>query len=168
MDRMGKIKINSKKLSILVKITAIIIFITISSDITSAIFTVGKPSLFLIYVQNKALETDNYNITYEKEYTYHGDDLSHLIHVHLESDRIENLEPGKIRDTQGSIMILGPIFGEGSVTFNITSEKTDYFEQKTVEITGDVARALPEFNLIGFVQLFFLVGLVIFYSFHIR
>ncbi len=165
---MGKIKINSKKLSILVKITAIIIFITISSDTSNAIFTVGRPSSFLIYVKNKALETDNYTVTYEKEYTYHGDDLSHLIHVHLESDKIENLEPDRIRDTQGSIIILGPIFGEGSVTFTITSEKTSYQEEKTMKITGNLPRVLPEFSLLGFLQLIFLTGLVIFYSFHIR
>ena len=147
-----------------------IIFITISINAANAIFTVGRPSSFLIYVQNEALEADNYTVTYEKEYTYptQEDDLSHLIHVHLVSNKIENLEPGRIRSTQGSITILGPIFDEGTVTFTITSEKTGHQEQKTVEITGNVARVLPEFNLIGFVQLFFLVGLVIFYSFHIR
>jgi len=167
---MGKIKIDSRKLSILVKIISIIIFFIISSNITKAMFTVGKPSSFLIYVQNQGSQTDNYTVTYEKKYSYptEADDLSHLIHVHLESDKIENLEPGKIRDTQGSIVILGPMFTKGTVTFNIISQNTGSQDQKIIEITGDIPKTLPEFNIFGLLQLFFLVGLVIFYSFHIR
>ena len=94
--------------------------------------------------------------------------LRHLIHVHLESDRIENLEPDKIRGTQGSITIIGPMYDVGSVTFTTTSEKTGYQEQQILQITGRLAAVLPEFTLVGFLQLLLLVGLVVFYSSHFR
>jgi len=141
----------------------------VNSDLTHDIFTIGKPSSFLIYIRNRALETDSYTISYKKEYTYQGDDLSHLIDVHFVSNKIEDLESGKVRVTQGTVTILGPILNEGNVTFITTSENTGYQSQKVIRVSGNASSiVLPEFSLLGFIQLFFFAGLVIFYSFHIN
>ena len=158
------------KITITVIIFMVISTFAVNSDLIYNIFTLGKPSSFLIYIRNRGLETDSYTITYQKEYTYHGDDLSHLIDIHFVSNEIENLEPGRIRVTQGTITILGSILSEGTITFITTSENTGYQDQKVIRVSGNASRliSLPEFSLLGFLQLFFLAGLIIFYSFHIN
>ncbi len=133
------------------------------------IFTIGVPSPFLIYVQNIGNTADNYTITYDVDYNPSGDDLSHLIDIHLVSNRIENLEANRTRDTQGAITLLGPVFNppNANITFNVTSENSGNLNQTSIEISGGASggflKTLPEFGLIGFLELFLLICLVIFY-----
>ena len=135
------------------------------------VFTIGRSTPFIIYIKNKGVSTDSYTITPSVEYNYPlpVDDLSHLIQVHLVSNKIENLDEGQVRDTQGTITLLGEVHEPpgGTITFTVEPDSGGS-ETTSIQISGSMSRVLPEFSLIGFVQLFFLIGLVIFYSFHIR
>jgi len=138
------------------------------------VITVGKPTPFLIYVQNLGVETDSYTVTYLVNYEHPpGYDLSHLIQIHLVSDRIEQVDSNGIRETQGTMRIIGQIYPPGAtITFRVESDNSGGTKETSIEISGGessgLPRTLPEFSLIGFLQLLLLAGLVVFYSSHIR
>ncbi len=131
--------------------------------------TIGKPVLANVYVQNLGTAADSYTITYTKNATdLNLNPAPHLVHVSMPSNRIHSLEPDKIGNTFASITILGPI-SSGNVTFNVTSETnpskslTDF-----IDIEAGFPMSLPEFGLIGMIELLFLVCLllVVSYSSH--
>jgi len=137
------------------------------------VFTIGRPSPFMIYVHNTGSSSDSYTISEPQvDYMFQGVDLSHLIHVNLASNTIENLGAEKIGDTQGAIILLGQVFQPGAtITFTVTSDsgmqKTSSIDISSGNSSG-LPVTLPEFTLFGMMQMFFLAGLVVFYSSHIR
>jgi hypothetical protein len=140
-----------------------------ASVVREGVFTVGEPSIFIVYVENIGALSDNYTITYDVDYNYPTafDDLSHLIEVNLNSNRIENLRPGEIRETQGTIIFMGQVFHPpgATITFTIDSDR-GFSDTKQQIVSGSFSQSLPELSLIGMVGLLVLV-LIIFYSFHL-
>jgi len=132
------------------------------------IFTIGRPEIVNIYVQNLGDE-DSYTISYTKEaYEISGTDrVDHLIDVRFPSNRIESVKSNEVGDTFATITSLGP-FRDGKVIFTVTSEATSNSYDVTIEITQGLPVNLPEFELIGLVQILIFACLVISYTSHFR
>jgi len=153
-------------------IILIILFIPIvKADFESWIFRggafiVGKPAPFIIYINNTGNLKDSYTITATPTYIKNGQDLSHLIKVHLPSNRIEGLNPGEIRETQGVILTVFKIEEPGgTLKFEIKSD-SGVTHEISIPITSSFSIALSEFKIIGLIQLIFLI-LIISYTLHI-
>ena len=132
------------------------------------LFTIGRPETVNIYVQNLGDE-DSYTISYTKEAFVVGgtDHVDHLIDVRFPSNRIESVKSNGIGDTFATITSLGP-FRNGKVIFTITSESSPVSHDVTLEITQGLPVNLPEFELIGLVQILILACLIISYTSHFR
>ncbi|MBD3155460.1 MAG: hypothetical protein GF368_02280 [Candidatus Aenigmarchaeota archaeon] len=169
------------KRNILVAVILVFSLISVNADFKvwverGGVFTIGEPATFLIYVENSDSTLDSYEILEpDVYYTYPpgpgGTDLSNLIDVSLQSNRIEDVGPDGVKDTQGTIMLLAQIYSEGTVTFTVESDNTGNQEQAVIQISGGasggVPRTLPEFNFIGLLQILGF-GFLIFYSFWVK
>ena len=132
------------------------------------IFTIGKPTQVNVYVRNLGSETDNYRVNYTVYYTYQGDDLSHLIDVFIPSDSISSVQSNRVGVTQATLKILGPIrTSDARVKFNVTSDSTGEWRAATIMIKAGYPISLPEFKLIGLIQLLILSCLTLILSYRI-
>jgi hypothetical protein len=135
----------------------------------SRLFTIGRPEITNIYVQNLGTNNDSYIISYKKEaYLKNLAPASHLLYVSMPSNRIHSVSPGMTGNTFATINLLGPI-ARGNITFNVTSENSpSLYKEGTISISAGFPISLPEFELIGFLQLLVLVLslLIVFYSSH--
>jgi hypothetical protein len=138
---------------------------------STEVFTIGSPATFMVYVENLEPGVDNYVISYDVNYEYPaGNDLSHIIDVRLQTNKIENVQTNQIKDTQGTVTILAQVYPPGgTIIFTARSdggvERSDLI-QVSGGPSGGIPKTLPEFSILGFLQLIFLAVLVVSYSFH--
>jgi hypothetical protein len=130
-----------------------------------SLFTVDKAELINIYVRNLGNVEDSYTISnftktaWRNEYP--GEDFSYLVDVSLSSSRISSVKPGGIGGTFAIITLQGPV-DSGEISFNLTSDTNSSVFQETLplEIKAGFPISLPEFKVIGFIQLLVLVFLL--------
>jgi hypothetical protein len=120
------------------------------------LFTVGRAELTSIYVRNVGNIDDSYNISFTKEATKNGYDVSHLINVYMPSRRVSLVEPNRIGNTFATITLSGPV-DDGSVTFNITSEKSSVYKEVSIQLVTGMPLNLPEFGFLSLIQMLVLV-----------
>jgi len=116
-----------------------------------SLYTTGRPETVSIYVKNLGSVEDSYIITPISS--------SHLIDVSIPSNRIVSLEPGKVGSVFGTITLLG-IIETGSVWFNVTPESypSVYSLTAPIEIRVGYPVSLPEFELLGSIQIIILAA----------
>lgn len=127
--------------------------------VRSGLFTIGKSEILQIYVNNTGSKQDSYTISYSKSATdRQGQDVSHLINVNFESNEIADVEPGEVKSTIATAIILGPI-RDGEITFMVTNSR-DLTKSYKLDIYVGYSIALSEFQLVGLLLL--LAGLIYF------
>jgi len=135
---------------------------------SSGLFTIGKPEPILIYVRNRGKIIDNYTISYSKEAQNEQlEDVSHLILVSLESNKISSVISNDVKTTQAIVTIIGPI-KDGKITFHITSDATETSKDTSVDLSAGFPMTLSEFNFIGIFIIMISSVLIIFYSLHVN
>ena len=108
-----------------------------------------------IYVKNTGSAVDSYNVSPMVS--------SHLIDVNPPFSKIVLVEPGGVRNTLSTVTLLGSLEG-GSVRFNVTSEADTTASMLTLPVNIIVGYpiSLPEFEMIGFIQLLILACVILF------
>ena len=87
--------------------------------------------------------------------------------VTIRSDRINDIEYTKVGNTFAVVSLLGHI-DSGSVSFEIESDSSGTTQTRTLSISGSGTKlSLPEFGVLGFLQILLLIALVVSYSFHL-
>jgi len=129
------------------------------------LFTIGRPELANIYVQNLGTETDSYNITFTKNATMNLIPANHLVSVSMPSYRIHSVQSGKVGNTFATITVLGPI-DYGYVNFTVRSENNPLaYLRASIDITTGYPVSLPEFGLIELIELLLLACLILVVSY---
>jgi len=131
------------------------------------IFTIAKTESVNVYVKNlQAGVDDNYTVTFEIP----PPGAPHLIDVHIPYDRTKTLKEGDVGGILARITLLGPVDPGSKIRFIITPDSLAAPQQSEISIVTGTALNLPEFELIGLIQLLILASLllVISYSSHFR
>jgi len=130
------------------------------------IFTIAKTESVNVYVKNlQAGVDDNYTVTFQT-----SSPQAHLISVHLPNDRTKTVKEGDVGGVLARVTLLGPMNPVSSITFRATSDFDGSFDEKQIQLITGPPMNLPEFELIGLIQLLILASLllVISYSSHFR
>lgn len=131
------------------------------------IFTIAKIESVNVYIKNKDVVDENYNVTYTKSTAPPGGE--YLINVYLPVNRTKTIKPDDVTSVLARVTLLGPVAG-GSIRFTVDSDSgASFTTPQTLLITGPPIN-LPEFGLIGLIQLLILASLllVVSYSSHFR
>jgi len=130
------------------------------------IFTIAKTGSINIYVKNTGATEEKYDITYTVTVQPSG---SHLINVHLPIDKTKTIKPGDIGSVLARITLLGPIPQPATISFTATADGSSGTSEDIPLISASPIN-LPEFGLIGLIQLLILatILLVVSYSSHFR
>jgi len=129
------------------------------------IFTIAKTESVNVYIKNTGAIDNNYTVTYTADATIG----SHLINVYMPIIRTKTLKRGDVSSILARVTILGPVTG-GWVQFTVTPDSgAPDTSPQILLITGSPIN-LPEFELIGLIQLLILASLllIISYSSHFR
>jgi len=131
------------------------------------LYTIGRMELANIYVRNTGNIIDSYNITGVIKTAKKGfDSVPQLIEVSIPSNIISSVNNGTVGNTFASITLKGQV-DQGNVTFIINSSTTGDSSIATISIVGGSPVALPEFELIGIIQII-IIGSIIFVLFHFK
>ena len=130
------------------------------------IFTIAKTESVNIYVKNNLASEENYDITYDIDVQPSGE---HLINVYLPIDETKTINPGDVGSVLARITLLGPIPQPAKITFTATSG-ANFGTSGEIQLISGPPLNLPEFGLIGLIQLLILASLllVVSYPSHFR
>jgi len=129
------------------------------------IFTIAKTESVNIYVKNTEAIEENYNITFSISTIPEA----HLINVYLPINRTKKIKPGDVGSVLARVTILGPISLTPTITFTATSDAGFSETSDPVQLMTGSPINLPEFGLIGMIQLLILsLLLVVSYPSHFR
>lgn len=124
-------------------------------------FPIGTRNFVILYVENKGGYTDNYTVNYEKK----PNDPNIIVDL-TGVTPTDNVASGEIIRLYPGITVLTTIT-DGYVTFMVNSNNEPTMQRNaTLNIMeSDFPLSLPEFDLLGLIEILILVGLVYFFSF---
>jgi len=138
------------------------------------LFTIGEGQQVTMYIENTGNIQDSYRVTCEKQATYETLPVSHLVDLSPDAGTIDFVNPGATGDMTITVTLLGQIT-EGSVTCNAQSVGSPgtaevSLEDNILTIIVGYPLSVPEFGLLGFIELVILASatLVISYTFRFR
>lgn len=130
------------------------------------IFTLVRTQSINVYIKNLGASDNNYNVTYEAS----ASSGLHLINIYMPINRTKTIKPGDVGSVLARVTLLGPIVSSG-ITFTVEPDSGNPPSiDKSINLITGSAINLPEFGLIGLIQLLILASLllVVSYSSHFR
>ena len=128
------------------------------------IFTLVRTESVNVYIKNLGASDNNYNVTYATS----ASSGLHLINVYMPINRTKTIRPGDVGNILARVTLLGPIIS-GSITFTVEPDSGNppSIDKSINLLTGSVLN-LPEFELIGLIQLLILTSLLLVVSYSSR
>jgi hypothetical protein len=129
------------------------------------IFTIAKTESINVYIKNTGAVEDDYDITYTVSPTA----TPHLIQVHLPIDKTKSIKPNETGSVLARVSIQGPISPpDPTISFTATNSTGDSDTSNLITLTTGPPTNLPEFGLIGLIQLLIIASLILVVSYSSR